>query len=111
MAALWDWAPLILSVIGVIGVGGVLMVLGLWPVVSSFLIGTKLGGIILTVSFILLALAWAFISGKRKGISAEIGRQKGRNFKAAQKRVKTDAKIRTMPMADRRKELSKWVRG
>ena len=110
MAALWDWMPIILPVISVIGVGGVLMFLGLWPVVSSFLIGTKLGRIILTISFIALALGWAFISGKRSGSKREVGKQKVRNFIAARKRVKSDAKIRTMPMADRRAELGKWLR-
>ena len=110
MAALWDWMPIILSVVGILGVGGLLMFLGLWPVVSSFLIGTKLGRVILTISFILLALGWAFISGKRSGSKREVGKQKVRNFIAARKRVKSDAKIRTMPMSIRRAELGKWVR-
>ena len=110
MAALWDWMPIILSVVGVIGVGGLLMVLGLWPMVSSFLIGTRMGRIILTISFILLALMWAFISGKRTGAKGEVGKQKVRNFIAAKERVRSDAEIRTMPMAARRERIGKWVR-
>jgi len=110
MSAFLDWLPLILSIVGVIGVAGVLLLLGMWPVVASFLIGTKLGRIILVIGAFLLALFWAYISGKRTGAKREIGKQKVRNFRAAQKRVNSDAKIRTMPMAKRRAELAKWVR-
>ena len=110
MTAFWDWLPLILSITGILGVGGVLILLGFWPMVSSFLIGTKLGRGISAAGAVVLMVFWAFISGKRKGAVAERGRQKARNYKIVQGKVKIDANIRKLTPAKRRARLQRWVR-
>lgn len=108
---LFDYWPLISGIVGILGVGGILLLLGFWPVVSSFLIGTKLGRRIVIVGAVILAFLWAYTAGKSKGRLGEVGRQKARNYKAVQKRKKINAEVRKMSPAARRNELRKWVRG
>ena len=107
---LFDYWPLISGIVEILGVAGVLLLLGFWPVVASFLFGTRLGRMVLAFAAGALALLWAFVAGKSKGRRGEVGRQKARNYKAAQKRTKIDVEVRKMSPAARRNELRKWVR-
>ena len=111
MRALLDWLPMILSITAVVGVGGFLVLLGLWPVVSSFLVGTKFGRAISAAGAVVLAIWWVFIAGKRKGTKATKQRLKAANYKVVKERIKINETVGNMSRADRRRELSKWVRG
>lgn len=110
MTALWDWLPVILSITGVIGVAGVIVLLGMWPVVSSFLIGTRTGRIISALGALALTLLWAFVAGTRKGKVSERAKQKAANYRTIQQKVKIDESVRKLSPSDRRKRLDRWVR-
>ncbi len=107
---IWDWLPFILSITGILGVGGVIILLGFWPVVSSFLIGTRLGRMISFAGAVALTIWWAFISGKRKGVKGERAKQKARNYRNVQAKVKIDEAVRKLTPAQRRVRLNRWVR-
>lgn len=106
-----DYWPVIAAVTGVLGAGGIILLLGFWPIVSSFLIGTKTGRVISAVGAGALIVLFSFVAGKRRGAQGERARQLAANLKIAQGRVKIDVKIRNLTPAARRKRLSKWVRG
>ncbi len=110
MAALWDWLPLILSIVGVLGVGGVILLLGFWPVVTSFLIGTSMGRAISAIGAVALALMWAFVAGRRKGAERVRAEQKAKTWKAIKAKVKIDEEVKNLTPVERRKRLNRWVR-
>lgn len=107
---LMTYGPILAVIVGAIGAGGVIALLLGWPVVSSFLIGTRAGRV-MVVAFAALMAAWyIFLSGKKSGgkrVEAEV---KARKFKNAQKRIESDEQIRSMPRDELRREFGKWVR-
>lgn len=111
LAFLFTYWPIIAAVTGAIGVGGIVLLLVFWPVVASFLIGTRVGRMVSAVGAAALIVLFAFVAGKRKGAQGERAGQRAANLRIAKKRIKTDASIRKLAPAARRKRLDKWVRG
>lgn len=105
----FDYWPAIAGVFGFFGVGGIVVLVIGWPVVSAFFVGTQIGRWLMAAIGIVFALFMFGLAMKRKGAAAERMRQKAANVMAAQKRMRSDETIRKMPVADRRKLLDKWV--
>ncbi len=76
----------------------------------AWLTGSKLGryaAVALTaVAAISLALLKAFLAGRAK----EKAKQTQASLENLRSRMKTDDEIRTMPRADRAKQLDRWMR-
>ncbi len=110
MTLIFDYWPAIAGVFGFFGVGGIIVLVIGWPVVSAFFIGTQIGRWLMAAVGIAFGLLMFGLAMKRKGAAAERMRQKAANIMAAQKRMRSDEAIRKMSVADRRKLLDKWVR-
>ena len=109
MAELFDLLPIILTLVGIFGVGGLLFFLGFWPVITSFLIGTRIGRAISAVGLIVVAIFWANVLGRRKGAKGERAKQKAKDIKLVKEKVKIDESLRKATPAERRKRFERWV--
>jgi hypothetical protein len=82
----------------------------MWLTIASWLLGSKIGRYIMVGSIfaaIVLLVMWhVYIKGKDH---AEL-EQKLKRLNDLKTKVKVDEEIRDMSAADRRKQLSKWVR-
>lgn len=110
LSFLWDWWPIIAMILGTVGIGGVIVVAIGWPVVASFLVGTKLGRWTCIVVAGFLILAFLAASAHRKGVLAERARLAAEKAKNVARRIKNDEKIRNMSRDQLRREFAKWVR-
>jgi hypothetical protein len=105
---------LIWWVVGVFGLGGALalgaVVIFGWPVVVQFVVGSKIGRILLTVVAAVIAAFGLYLKGRSEGRAAERARLK----KITEREVSSAAwerkRIDALSDAQVDKELQKWDR-
>lgn len=79
--------------------------------VLSWLVGSKAGRITAVVAISLAMVGLALLRAFQKGEAAERAKQATATLDNIRKKVAIDEKVRSMPPADRRAELARWVRG
>ena len=78
--------------------------------ILAWLIGSQLGRMVAMGGLAALAIGIVLLSAFNKGVSRERARAAAKRLRNIKTRIKTDEKVRKMPVADRRRELNRWVR-
>lgn len=76
----------------------------------SFLVGSRVGRIIALSLLAGVVVGLVMLSFRRNILKAEQLKRQIEKLNSIRERIKVDEKIRTMPLADRRDALNRWVR-